>query len=114
MAAIRSFYEREVKGSNMKDDCTTADMLTVVKSLTKADLSDGSGGAGFSYCQLLRQQATSSSPSYSDEVGTATVFISHAWKYNFLELLLALEVRFKDEPGARLWIDIFAITSTKS
>jgi len=103
VTAVRSFYELQVIGSRKNGGCTTADMLPLVKSLTKADPRDGSGVAGISYCQLLRQQTASS----SDEVGPATVFISHAWKYNFLELLLALEVRFKDQPGARLWIDIF-------
>ena len=111
VAAIRAFYETHVKGK-MADDCTTADMLSLVKSITKAQ---GGAGAGLSYCQLLRQQAaaaaatsTASPPSpSSDEVGAATVFISHAWKYNFLAFLVALEARFKDQPGVRLWIDIF-------
>ena len=104
VAAIRSFYELQVTSGEMKGDRTTADMLPLVKSLTKVDPRDGSGGAGLSFCQLLRQQNASS----SDEVGPATVFISHAWKYNFLEFLRALEVRFKDQPGLRLWIDIFS------
>ncbi len=112
VAAIRAFYETHVKGK-MADDCTTADMLSLVKSITKAQ---GGAGGGLSYCQLLRQQAaaaaatTTASPpssSPSDEVGAATVFISHAWKYNFLEFLVALEVKFKDQPLARLWIDLF-------
>ena len=114
VAAIRAFYETHVKGK-MADDCTTADMLSLVKSITKAQ---GGAGGGLSYCQLLRQQAAaaaatttasppSSSSSSSDEVGAATVFISHAWKYNFLAFLVALEARFKDQPGVRLWIDIF-------
>lgn len=113
VAAIRAFYETHVKGK-MGDDCTTADMLSLVKSITKAQ---GGAGGGLSYCQLLRQQAAAaaatttasppSSSSSSDEVGAATVFISHAWKYNFLAFLVALEARFKDQPGVRLWIDIF-------
>jgi hypothetical protein len=113
VAAIRAFYETHVKGK-MADDCTTADMLSLVKSITKAQ---GGAGGGLSYCQLLRQQAAAaaatttasppSSSSPSDEVGAATVFISHAWKYNFLAFLVALEARFKDQSGVRLWIDIF-------
>ena len=106
VAAIRAFYETHVKGK-MDENCTTADMLSLVKSITKAQ---GGAGGGLSYCQLLRQHAATASPSplsSSDEVGAATVFISHAWKYNFLKFLVALEAKFKDQPGVRLWIDIF-------
>ena len=108
VAAIRAFYETHVKGK-MNEDCTTADILSLVKSLTKAE---GSAGGGLSYCELLRRQAansnpTASPPPFSDEVGEATIFISHAWKYNFLKFLLALEAKFKDQPWVRLWIDIF-------
>jgi len=108
VAAIRFFYEQHVK-DKMPADCTTADMLPVIKSLSKADPGDCSGGVGLSYCQLLRRQthATASTLSSSEEVGAATVFISHAWKYNFYEFLAALEVRFQDHPSVRLWIDIF-------
>jgi hypothetical protein len=84
-------------------------MLSLVKSITKAQ---GGAGGGLSYCELLRQQAAAAAAatttaSSSDEVGAATVFISHAWKYNFLKFLVALEAKFKDQPGVRLWIDIF-------
>lgn len=107
VAAIRAFYETHVKGK-MTEDCTTADMLSLVKSITKADVS---AEVGQSYCQLLRRQAaeanrTASPPSF-DEVGEATIFISHAWKYKFLQFLLALEAKFRDQPWVRLWIDIF-------
>eukprot|EP01036_Dinobryon_divergens_P025933 gene25933-34532_t len=106
IVAVRVFYENYVKDT--MNDCTTADILSLVKGITKADGSTGAGG--LSYCQLLRRQtvatSTASAPS-SDEVGAATVFISHAWKYNFYEFLLALEAKFKDQPWARLWIDIF-------
>jgi hypothetical protein len=106
VAAIRFFYEEHVKGK-MKEDCTTADILPVVKSLTKAALGDGSAGAGLSYCQLLKQQAAASTLTSNahDEVGEATVFISHAWKYKFYDFLSALEARFTARE--KLWIDNF-------
>ena len=106
VAAIRVFYENHVRGK-MKENCTTADMHSLVKSITKAER--GAGG-GLSYCQLLRRQATAAGTSFttpSDEFGAATVFISHAWQYNFYEFLLALEAKFKTQPSVRLWIDIF-------
>ena len=98
VAALRSFYEQHVKGT-MKSDCTTADILNLVKSLTKGD---GGAGNSTSYCQLLKKTAS------HNEVGRATVFISHAWKYEFLKFLLALEAKFKDNRNKeRLWIDNF-------
>lgn len=96
MAAIRSFYDLYVK-DKMKADCTTTDILPVVKSLTMAD--PGGGGAGLSYCQLLRRQAQASGSS-CDDVGEANVFISHAWKYVFKDFLVALE-----EPAGGALVD---------
>ena len=107
LAAMRAFYEQYVKGK-MKEDCTTADIFELVKSITKASESESSGGAGISYCQLLRRRQSATSPSSPDEVGLANVFISHAWKYKFHEFLLALEAKFKGQLGVFLWIDIFS------
>eukprot|EP01035_Chromulina_nebulosa_P024961 gene24961-32521_t len=45
--------------------------------------------------------------SSADDVGPANFFISHAWKYNFYDFLVALEIRFKNEPCVYLWIDNF-------
>ena len=97
VAAIRSFYDQYVKDI----DCTTGDMLTIVKRITKTGFK---GGAGLSYCQHVRDSSPQTS---SAEVGPATVFISHAWKYNFRQFLTALEVKFKGQPLVRLWIDLF-------
>ena len=99
MAALRSLYEKCVLEGKITTNCTTGDMLALVKSLTKTA---ATGWVGLSYCQLLRQQT-----GVSFEVGPATVFISHAWKYKFLEFLKALEFRFKDQADVRLWIDLF-------
>ena len=101
VAALRSFYENHVEGKTYPN-CTCADILPVVKMLTKAKY----GRGGFSYCELLRRQAASS-PSLPSEFGPATVYISYAWKYNFHEYLVALECKFKDQPLVRLWIDLF-------
>ena len=73
-------------------------MLSIVKDITKSD-----EGSGSSYCQkLLNNDKTKAL------VGPATVFVSHAWKYNFAEFISALEARFVKEPEALLWIDIFS------
>jgi hypothetical protein len=47
-------------------------------------------------------------------VGTPTAFISHAWKSEFLYLVSALQDRFKDEPEAYIWIDIFSFNQHKT
>lgn len=99
VAALRSLYEECVKEGKITANCTTGDMLALVKSLTKTATT---GWIGLSYCQLLRQQKGTSS-----EVGPATVFISHAWKYHFCDFLLALEMKFKDQEAVRLWVDLF-------
>ena len=103
VTAIRSFYDHHVK-DKMKAGCTTGDVLTIVKAITKTN---SGAGIGQSYCQMLRTLSSSSPAHSSSEVGPATVFISHAWKYNFHEFLVALEAKFKDQPLARLWIDLF-------
>ena len=95
VSGIQSFYNhvkiREAEGA-------TSDMLSIVKDITKSDEC-----SGLSYCQkLLNHDDT------KNLVGPATVFISHAWKYNFAEFLSALVARFEKEPGAFLWIDIFS------
>jgi tetratricopeptide (TPR) repeat protein len=54
-----------------------------------------------SYCELLQQQN-------SIDVGEATVFISHAWKYNFVDVIEALEHHFISEPDTFIWFDLFS------
>ena len=119
MKGLWEFYATHVDGS-MGPDCTTADILPLVKRITMADPSPSpshsrshSSGRGVSYCEFLQQQAVTMSspaapPSPADKVGRATHFISHAWKYNFKAFLSALEMKFQGEPTALLWIDLFS------
>ena len=94
---LQFFYNNHVKIKEL-EGTTTSDMLSIVKNITKTEESRGS-----SYCQkLLNNNKTKAL------VGPATVFVSHAWKYNFAEFLSALETRFSKEPEALLWIDIFS------
>ena len=93
---IKLFYNNHVKIKELEG--TTSDVLSIVKDITKSEES-----SGLSFCQkLLNNDKTKAL------VGPATVFISHAWKYNFAEFLSALETRFSKEPEALLWIDIFS------
>ena len=115
LKGLWEFYATYVEGS-MGPDCTTADILPLVKRITMADPSHSrsrSSGRGVSYCEFVQQQAASMSftappPSPADKVGRATYFISHAWKYNFIEFMAALEMKFQGEPTALLWIDLFS------
>ena len=41
-------------------------------------------------------------------VGPAEVFISHAWKYKFLDVVEALQNHLRGEPNAIIWFDLFS------
>ena len=41
-------------------------------------------------------------------VGEATVFISHAWKYKFVDVMDALEYYFQDNLDVIIWFDLFS------
>ena len=47
-------------------------------------------------------------------VDRVTVFISHAWKYEFLHVLSALKDHFKDEPDTIIWFDLFSNNQHKA
>ena len=58
-----------------------------------------------SYCELLRQTGR------GDETGVATWFISHAWKYQFLYVLDAIDAFLNREELRRdvvVWFDLFS------
>jgi tetratricopeptide (TPR) repeat protein len=54
-----------------------------------------------SYCELLAEQN-------SPDVGEASHFISHAWKYSFMDVVDALQHHFSHEPDVYLWFDLFS------
>lgn len=57
--------------------------------------------AKLSFCQLLTCEG-------SDVVAPAEVFISHAWKYQFLDVIDALLFHFRDKPEIVIWFDLFS------
>jgi hypothetical protein len=67
---------------------TTAVCNSIVKDITKADR--------VAYCDYLVMEATKLGKS-CEVVGEANVFISHAWKYHFLDVLDTLLLHFNDE-----------------
>ena len=68
-----------------------------------------------SYCDMIFEKAKQSATTQLDRVvETATVFISHAWKYKFLDVLDALEDHFKDEPDKIIWFDLVSNNQQKA
>jgi len=56
-----------------------------------------------SYCEFVQGLNTN-----SQEVGEAEVFISHAWKYIFLDVVSAIQSHFKNTPDIYIWFDLFS------
>ena len=74
-------------------------------------------------CEMFVTPATmSSQASYCDmmvsrghaSVGPASVFISHAWKYKFLDVVSALKYPFRKQPGIVVWFDLFSNNQHKA
>jgi tetratricopeptide (TPR) repeat protein len=59
-----------------------------------------------SYCEYLKENNASS-------IKKANVFISHAWKYKFLDLVDAINKHFKGETDTIVWCDVFSINQHK-
>lgn len=77
-----------------------------LEGLTTAEVSTGfmMGECAYmksSYCDMLEAQG-------SPDVGRAEVFISHAWKYKFLDVVNALQFYFSDKPDIIVWFDFFS------
>eukprot|EP01039_Chlorochromonas_danica_P006268 gene6268-6909_t len=60
-----------------------------------------------SYCDLLDKTSHAA-------VGTATVFVSHAWQYLFLEVVETLQGYFMDNPDVVVWLDLFSHNQHKA
>lgn len=60
-----------------------------------------------SYCDMLQSLEHPS-------VGVAQVFISHAWKYDFLDVANAVLTHFQHEPNIIIWFDLFSNNQHKA
>ena len=60
--------------------------------------------AKLTFCDNLNQRQ----PNHP-AMGTATVFISHAWLYKFLDVLDALQHYFLSDPDTIVWFDVFSV-----
>ena len=54
-----------------------------------------------SYCDVLHSMN-------HPAVGVPNVFISHAWKFVFLDVVAILRHHFRDEPDVTIWFDVFS------
>ncbi len=59
--------------------------------------------AKLSFCDYLNRQQSNHSA-----VGKAAVFISHAWKYQFFDVMDALRNYFRSDPDIINWFDVFS------
>lgn len=81
-------------GRDKLEDLTTTEVCQqYIKPLTNHTQS--------SFCESLKLGSHAA-------VGRATVFISHAWKYKFLDVVAALQSHFEDEPDVIIWFDLFS------
>eukprot|EP00808_Paulinella_micropora_P005748 g72162.t1 len=102
VSLLLATYQRW-EAAGLAADATTDD---VVRDLVKPATADQK----CSYVELL---VRSQDPQDRAGVATATVFLSHAWKYTFKQVVEAIAARWPDEDNVRsqtfLWFDIFTV-----
>ena len=87
-------FINECGGRSMLEGLSTTDVNNLyVKPLTIHMKS--------SYCDYLKTRGSSS-------IGEAQVFISHAWKYKFLDVVDTLKYHFKNKSDIIIWFDLFS------
>jgi tetratricopeptide (TPR) repeat protein len=100
---VVSLFQTEDAKTRLKGKTTTQVCEEFVKPVTKEFKS--------SFCELLSYRN-------SPEVAVATVFISHAWKYQFLDVLDAIVEYFTkveaDFESVILWFDLFCNNQHKA
>lgn len=103
---LTPFPKFGVKLSFIDDFIEDCGGLEALEGVTTTDL-----------CEYFVKPATSrSQSSYCDilhamnhpAVGTPNVFISHAWKFFFLDVVAILRHHFRDEPAITIWFDVFS------
>eukprot|EP00808_Paulinella_micropora_P011372 g70050.t1 len=103
VSLLLATYQRWEAAGRLAAGATTDD---VVRDLVKPATADRK----CSYVELL---ARSQDPQDRAGVATATVFLSHAWKYTFKQVVEAIAAHWPDKDNVRsqtfLWFDIFAV-----
>jgi len=93
LSYIREFY----------DACGGREKLEGLSTIQVNDLFQKpmTASSKLSFCEYLKN-------TNHPAVGIATVFISHAWLYTFLDVVDALEHHFRDTPDIVVWFDVFS------
>jgi len=90
---VNHFNLQEGAAPKKFEDFTTTDVCEIILKPIVRD-------EQCSYCEYLENHEQ------GHLVGTASVFISHAWKYTFVEVISALEYHFRNEPNIFIWFDL--------
>jgi tetratricopeptide (TPR) repeat protein len=95
-----NLFLEECGGRSALEDLTTTEVCErFIKPVTESSES--------SYCDFLRELK-------HEAVGEATVFISHAWKYKFLDVVDSLSHHFLQTPDVVVWFDLFSNNQHKA
>eukprot|EP00808_Paulinella_micropora_P029152 g71879.t1 len=96
-------YQRWEAAGSLAAGATTDD---VVRDLVKPATLD-------QQCAYVELLARSQDPQDRAGVATATVFLSHAWKYTYKQVVEAIAAHWPDNDDVRsqtfLWFDIFTV-----
>ncbi len=60
-----------------------------------------------SLCEMLQDEKHGS-------VGEATIFVSHAWQHDFLNIVNALQHHLRETPHVVIWFDLFSINQHRT
>eukprot|EP00808_Paulinella_micropora_P009272 g73850.t1 len=108
VSLLLATYQRWEAAGCLAAGATTDD---VVRDLVKPATADQK-------CSYLELLARSQDPQDRAGVATATVFLSHAWKYTFKQVVEAIAAHWPDKDNVRsqtfLWFDIFTVNQHKT
>tara|TARA_A100001015_G_scaffold320042_1_gene445009 strand:+ start:1376 stop:4126 length:2751 start_codon:yes stop_codon:yes gene_type:complete len=97
----QDYVKSEGRHEKNWEEMTTTDVCEVVlKPMLRHE--------ELSYCDYLKKTLSSSA------VTTSNVFISHAWKYKFVDVINALKHHFEGETGIIIWFDLFSNNQIKA
>lgn len=112
------FPKLGVKISVFEDFINTCGGESVLTNLTTTEVCEKflkpiTSGSQLSYCEFLLRQQQNNNNSF---VGTAPahVFISHAWAFNFLDVVESLRDHFFNSPDIIIWFDLFSNNQHKA
>ena len=101
---FRKVYKDRVQGKTTAEVCEN-----IIKPLTRS--------AQSALVDALQRPEMGSLGNKEHFTGRATIFVSHAWKYKFEQLIDALEAYAEllgDLEAARLWLDVFVVNQHAS